>query len=561
MAAEQASLRVTERLQWKDAAALLSGAVLLHLALILPNHPAALTPGALRLVPLELPAVLLGLLALRGRAARAAAATLAVLLTVATALKLADIAAHAALSRPFDPVVDWTLMRPSVELLTGALGRPGAWAAVAAAGGLLMLAGLAFAWATGRWERLDPPARLRAPALAVAAAFAAVCIAETGHNMGAWRLPANPPGSAFATRLAAEEVRDGMASHAALRDFQRAAAADPLSGLGSGTGGAFAGLGARDLVVVFVESYGRASLDNPSYAPAHRALLSRHDAMLSEAGLSSRSAWLRSPIRGGQSWLAHATLASGLRIGDQARYRALLASPRRTLWHLASASGRSAVAVMPAITRAWPEADALGFDLAVDGAAMGYDGPAFNWVTMPDQFTLARLPALLDAVPGPRAVQVALISSHAPWTPVLPMLPWEEAETGATFEAYRGTGVAPAVLWQDEDAVRAAYRDSVAYALDAAFGYAARTAGTDPERAPLLLILGDHPAAPFVSQIGGAGAYDVPAHLVGPPSVLARFEGWGWSRGLVPGAEAPVWPMEAVRDRLVGALSEGGGGS
>ena len=52
-----------------------------------------------------------------------------------------------------------------------------------------------------------------------------------------------------------------------------------------------------------------------------------------------RSAWLTSPIFGGQSWLAHATLLSGLAIDNQGRYRALLASPRRTLLHLAQGAG------------------------------------------------------------------------------------------------------------------------------------------------------------------------------------------------------------------------------
>ena len=59
---------------------------------------------------------------------------------------------------------------------------------------------------------------------------------------------------------------------------------------------------------------------------------------------------------GGQSWLAHASLLSGLRIDNQGRYRALLASPRRTLLHLAQAAGWRTAAVMPAITLAWPEA-------------------------------------------------------------------------------------------------------------------------------------------------------------------------------------------------------------
>ena len=82
---------------------------------------------------------------------------------------------------------------------------------------------------------------------------------------------------------------------------------------------------------------------------------------------------------------------------------------------------------MPAITLAWPEADYFGYDRVLAAADLGYRGQPFNWVTMPDQFTLAAFERrLLD--PAPRApvfAEIALISSHAPWTPIPPLLPWE----------------------------------------------------------------------------------------------------------------------------------------
>lgn len=72
--------------------ALLCSAVLVDLLLILPNHPNALRWPALTVVPLELPVLLLGMLALGGHA-RPLAFVATVALTLMTALKLADLSA------------------------------------------------------------------------------------------------------------------------------------------------------------------------------------------------------------------------------------------------------------------------------------------------------------------------------------------------------------------------------------------------------------------------------------------------------------------------------------
>ena len=47
---------------------------------------------------------------------------------------------------------------------------------------------------------------------------------------------------------------------------------------------------------------------------------------------------------------------------------ALLASPREGLFHLARRAGFQTAAVMPAITRDWPEAAVMGFDQVLPAA-------------------------------------------------------------------------------------------------------------------------------------------------------------------------------------------------
>jgi hypothetical protein len=39
------------------------------------------------------------------------------------------------------------------------------------------------------------------------------------------------------------------------------------------------------------------------------------------------------------------------------------------------------------------------------------------------------------------------------------------------------------------------------------------------------------------------------------PAVLDRIAGWGWQTGLSPDPTAPVWRMDAFRDRFLDAYS------
>ncbi|QYK43663.1 MAG: sulfatase-like hydrolase/transferase [Paracoccaceae bacterium] len=524
---------------------LAAAAVFLHLVLILPNHPGALTLRALLLFPLELPVILLLLLALPpGRPARIACIVLTAVLVVLTLLKAADIATHLAYDRRSNPMADWPLVGAGWNLARGMLGGgPAALLLAGVAAGLAAL--VALLWASLRlWSRVSLPGAAARAAGIGAALAGVVALAEAGQAMRLWTLPQRPPGAAFTLRSGVEHALYARRAAADLRAFRQAALSDPWAA----RTGVLDRLGGRELRIVFVESYARSSFDNPLYAPTHTATLRRAGSALSAAGLAAGTLWLQSPIEGGQSWLAHATLASGLTVNDLSRHAALVASPRRTLWQFAQDAGYHTVAVAPAITRAWPEGVRLGFDTLLDRDAMGYRGLPFNWVTMPDQFTLARWPDRLPPDPRPVFAQVALISSHAPWVPVPRLIPWDAVGDGTEFDAM-AAGDPPEVVWRDPDRIRDQYRQSLDYALSAALADAARQGGAD---APLILILGDHPPAAFVSQTGSP---DVPLHVIGPPEALAPLAGWGLTPGLIPGPDTPRWPMADFRDRFLAAFT------
>ncbi len=527
-------------------------ALLLHLVLIQPNHPGAMTWGALLLFPLELPVLLLGLpLIGDGRAGRALRVVLVAVLVLLVVLKGADFAMFTAFGRGFNPVGDLPLAAAGFNLLSGSVGVAGAVLAYALVAGVLIALGWALWWAMGVWARLPVFAArsgLRRAAGAVAMVFALAGAWEAAAIMNRWKMPFDPPGAAFTARVAAERVRLVLRTLDDLQRFRVAAAADPFRGLD----GLLDRID-RDVIVVFIESYGRASVEGPLYAATTQGVLARAERALAAEGFAMRSGYLTSSTKGGQSWLAHASFANGLRINDQVRYRALLLSGREGLVHIAQRSGFQTAAVMPAITMAWPEGARKGFDRILAAADLGYRGLPFNWVTMPDQFTLAAFDRLLRKAEGRTGrmfAQVVLISSHAPWVPVPRLIDWEAVGDGTVFNAMAMEGDPPDVVWRDRDRVRDQYRQAVGYALEAAFGWAARTA----EEMPLILVVGDHQAAGFVAQ---EERLDVPIHVIGPAALVERAAEWGFAPGLVPPETQVALPMEAMRDLFVKAYSSG----
>lgn len=546
--------RRSDRPALRPALRLILAALILHLVLIQPNHPAAMTWGALALFPLELPAILLGLLALGpGRWGRALRGVLVAALVVIATLKTADFAMFTALGRGFNPVSDLALIEAGLRLLTGSIGL--ALTVMAAAGALLALALIAALlwWATGVWaagfRAGSRPSALARSAMGLAALVSGgIAIGEIGDTMGRWSLPVDPPGAAFTARVGVERWQSGRATLADLRAFEAAAARDPWAGTGQKLD-----LIDRDVILVFVESYGRTSLETPLFADLHRATLARGEAELAARGLTMASGLVASPTRGGQSWLAHATLANGLWIDGQTRYGAALASGRQTLFHLAREAGFHTAAVMPQITLDWPESAVMGFDTVLAAADLGYAGRNFNWVTMPDQFTYAAMDRLLrDRRQDGRHlfIQLATGSSHAPWVPVPEMVDWEAIGDGRLFDEMAAAGDPPDVVWRDRDRVRAQYRLAVDYALQAVLGYAARHA----ENPPLMIVLGDHQAAGFVALDERP---DVPIHVIGPAHLVARAADWGLTPGLLPQEDVPVIRMDRLRDMILGTFSSG----
>jgi len=521
--------------------------LVLDLILIQPNHPAAVAWDALLLFPLELPFILMVLLAL-GQSP--AGSIFRILLVVAVSsiavLKSADFFMFISLNRGFNVVADLPLVASLYNLIGGVFGRPAAISAIIASA-LVILGVIALLWWACRiWSSLPCSKPVAQAAALAAVVFGGIVVADVGVKMNYWHLPVSFPGTAFTARVGLERIDTARLTLANLRTFRTAAKTDPFA-----TQNKLYDLVDRDVLIIFVESYGRTSFDTPFYATNHRQTLSNAQARLNKLGLAMSSTFLSSPTKGGQSWLAHSTFANGLWIDNQTSYAAALNSNRQSLFHIAARSGFRTAAVMPQITLEWPESQFMGFDIVLAASDLGYKGKPFNWVTMPDQFTFKAMDQLLrndDENSPPQFIQMALGSSHAPWVPIPDLIAWDDVGDGTIFNPIVEASVPPSVVWKDEERVRMQYRDAIDYALESVFAYAALHAN-DP---PLMIIVGDHQAARFVALDDRP---DVPMHIVGPEHLVALLSDKDFHDGLIPSTNTSVRRMDSMRAHLLQSLS------
>jgi phosphatidylglycerophosphate synthase len=520
--------------------------LLVLFALIAPNEISRLTPGAFVRIPVEGVLGVALLLVLPARAGRVVATLAGVALGLLTIVKILDMGFFAVLARPFDPMLDWSLLDGAVELLTASIGRIGAIGSVIVAAVLVMAVLILMTLSARRLARLVVRRRTTATRAVMVLAAAWVTCAVLGAQI----VPDVPVAAGSAAPLLyhrALQVRAG------LQDQQAFAAQAPVDGYRDIPGEELlTALRGRDVVVTFVESYGRDAVEDPEFASQIGAVLDGAHHRLSAAGFASRSAFLTSPVAGGGSWLAHATFLSGLWIDNEQRYRTLVSSDRLTLTSAFRRASWRTVAVMPGTTGDWPAAAFYGYDQVYDFRNLGYRGPNLGWATVPDQYTLSAFERLEHGRPDrtPLMAAIPLVSSHAPWTFIPQLIDWGDLGDGSVFDAIATEVDPPDAIWTKGPAhVRTEYRRSIEYSLNSLLSYV-ETYGDDDF---VLVFLGDHQPAPIIT--GDGASRDVPITIVARDrAVLDRISGWGWQEGLKPGPQAPVWRMDAFRDRFLTAF-------
>lgn len=324
--------------------------------------------------------------------------------------------------------------------------------------------------------------------------------------------------------------------------FSRELADDPVFE-NTPAGPRFEALQGRDVVTLFVESYGRSWLDHERFRDTAHERLGEVENVLRDAGLGIRSGWVDSPIRGGRSWLAQASYASGLMLTSQARFDRLLSSDRVPLYSLLRDAGWTSVVALPVVSKPWVEGAWYDVDTFLNRDALSYRGKDFGYVTMPDQYTLTAFEdQVRDVEEKPVAGMIGLLDSHAPWGPLPLPVPWEAVGDGSVFDgSYRDGGP---ISWATPEPVRANYSRSLDRLMQRLAEYLALYADD-----ALFVIIGDHQPASVIA--GWAPNAHVPVHIIArEPELLDRLPDASFSDGAIPGEALAAIPMGDMRALL-----------
>jgi phosphatidylglycerophosphate synthase len=506
--------------------------------LVAPIRPWLLTPGSFVRLPLE-GLVVVGLaIALPIRARRFVPWVIGPLLGVLFLIKLLDLVFFTAFDRPFNLVEDWSYLTIGVGTVRVTFGSRDADLAAAAAVLVVLTAFVVPTLAVGQLTRVA--ARHRGRSLQIVGVLTAFWALLWVFGAG---VSGGGIASTSAARLAVDEV------HAVRADFRDQARfrvlidrKDPYRNTPPAR--LLEGLRGKDVLLVFVESYGKLAVQGTSFSPGIDAVVQAGTKELQADGFSSRSGWLTSSTFGGGSWLAHATLQSGVWVNSPGRYSQLISSNRLTLTDAFRRAGWRTVADVPATHGSWPEASYFyHYEQIWDRDNLGYHGPKYGFSPMPDQLALQELQTLELAKRNrpPVFSEIDLTSSHEPWTRIPPLISWNRLGNGSIFDRLPidRTGLTDS---------QQGYAQSIKYALRSLYTFVVRYGNKNT----VLIVLGDHEPSRVVGKPPG---HDVPITIVAhDPKVIARLSSWGWTNGMLPSPKAPVWLMSAFRNHFFDAF-------
>ncbi len=303
------------------------------------------------------------------------------------------------------------------------------------------------------------------------------------------------------------------------------------------------GLRGKDVLLVFVESYGQMAVQGTSFSPGIDEVV--------KAGTQQLQAEGSHPAAAGSSRrrLAEAAGSRTPRCSRESgstapgRYSALIASQRLTLAAAFRRAGWSTVADVPATHGSWPEGNSFyRYEKIWDRDNLGYHGPKFGFSPMPDQYALQALQKLELAERNRRPVysEIDLTSSHEPWTRIPPLISWNRLGNGSIFNRLP-------IERADLTDTQQGYAKSIQYALRALYSFVERYGNKNT----VLIVLGDHQPSRVIEQAN----HEVPITIVAhDPKVISRLSSWGWTPGMLPSSTAPVWLMSAFRNHFLNAF-------
>ncbi|VTU26263.1 Phosphoglycerol transferase, alkaline phosphatase superfamily [Variovorax sp. SRS16] len=515
--------------------------VILNALLTLDNLDGTLWPRPTPRLSFELCMAVLVLMpwvALRGRAGAGVLRALAAITTVWATARYLDVTVRAVFGRPVNLYWDG---RHVAELLR--MGDVAGWQAGLGAVAAIVVIWLVDAVAHRCWQSMAralawPPPR---PAVGLAGVLLLASFAVHGWNgldtRWFFSIPVAPTIARQAALLSRQLLPGQVASQLSASPAFEATDLVSLHG--------------ADVLLIFAESYGVCTLDDPRQAAQLAPARAQFAEALKDGGRQVVSARFRSPTYGGGSWLAHAALLSGVDTRDPGDYELLLSTDRPTLVRHFRQHGYRTVNWMPGLQRPWPEGSFYGFDRYADANSMGYRGPSFGYWHIPDQASMALLQAQELAAPAgqrpPRFIVFPTLASHAPFRPLAPYVAdWARLLRDDAYTSEQAAEAeAEPVSWLEPVP---AYVASLRYTFRWLGDY---LAGRAPAKL-LTIVIGDH--QPLASVSGKDASWEVPVHIISADTaLLQRFEALGFTPGLLPMQPATAG-MQALAPLLLRAF-------
>ncbi|WP_291711600.1 sulfatase-like hydrolase/transferase [Limnobacter sp. CACIAM 66H1] len=310
---------------------------------------------------------------------------------------------------------------------------------------------------------------------------------------------------------------------------------------------ALAALNNRDVHMIFLETYGAVLYDQKDSSAAVAHTRAQLEKSILESGRNVVSAFYVSPTIGGASDLAHLSVLSGIDLKDSRKHDVLLTTQRPTLLDVFEREGYETFGLYHSVGWEWVERAFYSFDQYIDGPALNYEGPAFGFWKIPDQFAAARVEQLYprDEKAKPRFTFFPTISSHFPFHQVPPYQPdWKKLLSPQPFDsAAAARAQAEPVNWEY---MKPDYLRTINYTNTWLAGYFSQ-----PEpRETVYVMIGDHQPTGSVSR--EPTPWDVPVFIVSKDkSLLDRFKAMGFTDGLTPKKRVPLGTLNELTATLL----------
>ncbi len=302
-----------------------------------------------------------------------------------------------------------------------------------------------------------------------------------------------------------------------------------------------------DIHIYLVESYGNI-MNRRSIRDAWQERLQEMNIIFEQAGWYIVTGSSQAPVSGGRSWLADASLLSGIRVEFESVYRHLMPaiSEMPNVVSFLRNQGYRSLLVRPK-DRARPGVELVNhfdFEETAFYEDIEYSGRSYGWSGIPDQYVLGRMeeqfiPALGS---GPRFVFFHMATSHIPWNELPPVVEdWRTLDAGGKpggkkerhtkakreiknqLKRFKRSKVNRVNRLRPKTQNLKRYAQAIEYDLEVLTQYVQRL---PTDRPSIVILMGDHQPP----MIGNSKDFRVPMHVLSnDPALLAEFKDRGFS--------------------------------